>query len=410
MRITPPVTTPEACEPSAAEVAAIRRNRLQRVRDELARADIAACVLFDPTHIRYATGSRNMQIYSSRNPARYLFVPAGGAVVLFEFSGCDHLAAHLDTIDEVRPATAISYYFCGDRLAEVTGRWADEIDALCRAHCGANRRIALESATAEAAFELRRRGWTVLDAQGPVERARAIKVPDEVKMIRSSLRAVERGVAELERSIAPGLSENALWARLHRAVIESDGDYVETRLLCSGPRTNPWFQESSPRPVGAGELVALDTDVVGRYGYYADFSRTFLCGDKAPSATQRRLYQLAYQQIRTNCERLEPGMSFRAFAAAAWPIPRAYRARRYFALAHGVGMNGEYPYIVHREDLDDKGYDGIIEPGMTLCMESYIGHEDGGEGVKLEEQLMVHDDHLELLSHYPFDPRLLAGA
>jgi len=409
MRLTDPVTAPDACEPSAGEVAAIRRARLKRVRDELARADIGACILFDPTHIRYATGSRNMQIYSSRNPARYLFVPATGPVVLFEFAGCAHLAAGLDTIDEVRPATAISYYFCGDRLADITAQWADEIDALCRAHAGGGRRIALESATAEAAFALQARGWQVVDAQAPLERARAIKVAGEIKMIRSSLRAVEQGVAALERAIAPGTSENALWARLHQQVIETDGDYVETRLLSSGPRTNPWFQESSARSVQAGELVALDTDVVGRYGYYADFSRTFLCGDGAPTAAQRQLYQLAHEQIRTNCERLEPGMRFRDFAASAWPIPQPYKARRYFALAHGVGMNGEYPYIVHREDLDDKGYDGIVEPGMTLCVESYIGHEDGGEGVKLEEQLFVHDDHLELLSDYPFDERLLGG-
>jgi hypothetical protein len=27
----------------------------------------------------------------------------------------------------------------------------------------------------------------------------------------------------------------------------------------------------------------------------------------------------------------------------AWPIPDAYRENRYFVLAHGVGMTGEYP-------------------------------------------------------------------
>ncbi|SEN01899.1 hypothetical protein [Halomonas caseinilytica] len=46
---------------------------------------------------------------------------------------------------------------------------------------------------------------------------------------------------------------------------------------------------------------------------------------------------------------------------------------------------------------------------MTLCVESFIGHEDGGEGVKLEEQLYIRDDgRVELLSDYPFDPRLTA--
>ena len=43
-----------------------------------------------------------------------------------------------------------------------------------------------------------------------------------------------------------------------------------------------------------------------------------------------------------------------------------HKARRYFALARRVGMTGVN--IVHREDIDDKGYDGIMQPGMTLCV------------------------------------------
>ena len=65
-------------------------------------------------------------------------------------------------------------------------------------------------------------------------------------------------------------------AEFHRHVIANDGDYVETRLLSSGERTNPWFQETGTRAIQAGELIAHDTDVVGPHGYYADFSRTFL--------------------------------------------------------------------------------------------------------------------------------------
>lgn len=405
--ILPPTHESADCEPSADEIPRILLDRLRRVRIELAKRDIAAAVLFDPAHVRYATGSRNMQVYSSRNPARYAFVPAEGPVVLFEFSGCEHLASHLPTVDEIRPAKAISYYFNEKNTEAVTRAWADEIAELVR-QCGGGERIAIESATPQAAFELQRRGYQVLDAQEPLEQARAYKVPNEIKMIRSSLRAVEDGVSKLEAAIVPGISENAVWAKLHEHIIATDADFVETRLMNSGPRTNPWFQECSDRLIRDGELVALDTDVVGRYGYYADFSRTFLCGDGEASPAQRELYKLAYEQIRTNMENLKPGVSFKEYAERAWRIPPAFRARRYFALAHGVGMNGEYPYIVHREDIDDKGYDGIIAPGMTLCIESFIGHEDGGEGVKLEEQLYVRDDgRVELLSDYPFDPRLI---
>ncbi len=403
-----PTHRPEDCEPTADEIAQIQRDRLAAVRRELKRRDLSAAILFDPTHMRYATGSRNMQVYSMRNPARYLFVPAEGKVVLFEYAGCEFLADGLDTVDEVRPATAISYYFCDDMLRQVTERWAAEIDDLVRAN-GGGRRIAIESATSAAAFALQARGYEISDAQEPLERARAIKVPNEIKMIRASLRAAEDGVRKLEAALVPGITENALWSHLHQHVIATDGDYVETRLISSGPRTNPWFQESSARVIQAGELVGLDTDVVGRFGYYADFSRTFLCGDGPASAAQKTLYRHAYDQIHANLENVKAGTTFQEFIARAWQIPQPYRARRYFALAHGVGMTGEYPYICHREDNDAKGYDGVIEPGMTLCVESYIGHEAGGEGVKLEEQVYVRPDgQIELLSDYPFEARLLA--
>jgi len=67
----------------------------------------------------------------------------------------------------------------------------------------------------------------------------------------------------------------------------------------------------------------------------------------------------------------------------------------------------EYPYLYHRADFPDAGYDGEIGPGMTLCVESYIGETGGAEGVKLEQQVLVTRTGLELLSRYPFEPALL---
>ena len=77
-------------------------------------------------------------------------------------------------------------------------------------------------------------------------------------------------------------------------------------------------------------------------------------------------------------------------------------------MIHGIGAAGEYPYIVYEADYDGgKDYDGIVEPNMTLCIESFIGREDGGEGVKLEEQVLVTETGIELMSTFPFDERLL---
>ena len=100
-------------------------------------------------------------------------------------------------------------------------------------------------------------------------------------------------------------------------------------------------------------------------------------------------------------------MTFREYADNAWDIPEAYYAHRYYLSAHGCGMSGEYPYLYHHGDFPDAGYDGVIEPGMTICVESFIGEEGGKEGVKLEQQMLITETGTELLSKFPFEDELL---
>lgn len=389
------------------DLARMARTRLAKVRTQLARRDCAACVLLDPVNIRYACSARNMQVFMARNPARYLFIALEGPVILFEFSGCHHLAEHISVIDEIRPAITVSFVATGERLADAAQRWADEIADLMRQYGGGNRRVAIERVQAWAVQALSQHRLEILDAQDTVERARAIKCPDEVACQLQSLAATENGVARLRAALRPGVSENALWAKLHQAVIEHDGDYLETRLLSSGPRTNPWYQEAGPRLIRPGELVALDTDVVGAHGYYSDFSRTFHCGPGRPSAEQRTLYRLSWEQIHHDLELIKPGIRFRELGARAWRAPAEYVPNRYYLLAHGVGMTGEYPYVCHAQDYADTGYDGVIEPWMTLCVESYIGAAGGCQGVKLEQQVLVTETGIELMSTFPFEDELL---
>ena len=389
-------------------MAAVRAYRLDRIRGQMRQRDIAVCLLFDPVNIRYATGARNMQVFHQRNPARYLLLPQEGPVVLFEFTGCAHLADDLETIDEVRPAITASFVAAGPGIGAREQAWARETAAAVRELAGPDVTIGIERVNAGASAALAAEGFRLVDAQEPVEMARAIKSTEEMKCVRASLRATEAGVRCLRDGIEPGVGENELWSLLHRAVIAQNGDYCETRLLNSGPRTNPWFQECGPRVIGANELIALDTDVVGCYGYYADFSRTFHAGPDEPSTEQRELYKRAHEQVHFNMDVIKPGLSFRDYAEQAWEIPDAYFANRYYLSAHGVGMTGEYPYLYHRADFPDAGYDGVIEPGMTLCVESYIGEQDGREGVKLEQQVLVTGSGIELLSEFPFEDALLA--
>ncbi|MGF1501772.1 MAG: M24 family metallopeptidase [Paracoccaceae bacterium] len=396
-----------APEHAGIDLAAVRGYRLARVRSEMADAGIAAVILSDPVNIRYATGTRNMQVFTMRNaPSRYLVLTAERSV-LFEFTGCAHLADGYETVDEVRPARTASFVAAGPMIADRERAWAAETADLIESLVGRGATVGLERLNAGAAIALAERGFRIVDAQAPVELARAIKSAEEMKCVRASLRATEIGVHRLRDAIRPGLTEAELWSVLHQAVIAQNGDYVETRLLNAGPRTNPWFQETSDRVIGANELIALDTDVVGCHGYYSDFSRTFHAGPDRPTDAQRRLYMTALEQIAHNMAILRPGMSFRDYAERAWDIPERYHANRYYLSAHGCGMTGEYPYLYHRGDFPDAGYDGEIRAGMVICVESYIGEPGGGEGVKLEQQLLITETGTELLSDFPFEEGLM---
>jgi len=396
---------PPGAEP---DINRLNRYRLDRVRAELARRDLAGLVVVDAINLRYATGSRNMQIWTLRSPARYAFVATEGPVVMFEFAGCHHLLEGLETLDEVRTATGWFYFTSGPRLADKAKRWAAEIADLVAAHGGGNRRLAVDRINPEGFQALTALGVEVVDGQEPLEQARCIKSADEIRCLEQAIAACETGLARMEAALAPGISENALWSHLHQANIELGGEYIETRLLSSGPRTNPWFQEASERTIRAGELVAVDTDLLGRHGYFADMSRSFLCGDGKASGAQRTLFQLAEEQIGHNMALLQPGASLREVAAQSWDMAEEYLPHRYMSLVHGAGLCGEYPYIPYRQDFAAKGYDGTIQPGMTLCVESFIGSREGGEGVKLEELVLVTEGGPVALTSLPYDPRLAA--
>jgi len=397
----PDPTTPEDMAPI--DERAIRAYRLQRLRRHLAEADVAGILLMDPVNLRYATGSRNMQVWTMHNLCRYAFVATSGPAVLFDLPSSMHLSTHLETIDERRPSLAWDYMAVGERGAEMAGRWAREIADLVRHHGGGNRRLALDRGDLLPLAALAESEVTALDGKGIMERTRAVKSPEEVRAFIASLRTTEAAIGELKAALAPGMSEQAALALLLAGCIRRGGEYPETRLLTSGPRTNPWFQETSDRIMAKGELLSFDTDMIGPMGFYTDLSRSFLVGDGRPSDAQRRLYDLARRQLAHNIGLLRAGTSFVELSEKSFRLPESCLPNRYADIAHGCGLGVEYPLIWYAEDAEWGAYDGWLEEGMIVCVESYIGEVGGAEGVKLEEPVFITDGAPVVLSSYPLE-------
>ena len=48
-------------------------------------------------------------------------------------------------------------------------------------------------------------------------------------------------------------------------------------------------------------------------------------------------------------------------------------------------------------------YDTELQPGTVMCIEAFVGPKSGGEGVKLEQQVLVTETGNEPLSQYSLD-------
>lgn len=378
-----------------------RTYRLQRLRDEMARQDVAGLLLYDPVNIRYAFDCSNMSIWTAHNPLRYALILNGGPGIMFEFKGCEHLNDGLPGIDDLRNSIGWMFMNRGEKAPEDLARWADEIAAELRKHGGGNMRLAVDRMEPEGAFALAERGVEVIDGGQVTEIARSIKSADEIELMKWTIRVCEAGMARIYEHSVPGATERELWAHLHFENARSGGEWLETKLLTCGPNTNPWYKECSDRECQRGEMISFDTDMIGPYGYCADLSRSWTCGYTPMNDTQKRLYETARAQIDQNLALLQPGMSYAEFNARSWQIPAHHVDYRYSLALHGVGMADEWPVVLLPPDFE-MNHGGEIEEGMVLCVESLIG-EDGSESIKLETQVLVTADGPERLDSFPWE-------
>ena len=380
----------------------MRMYRLNRVREQLVKNDIGACILFDPINIRYATDTRNMSMYTMHIISRYIFIPAEGPVILFEYPKSEHLAKGICTIDEIRDCIVWDFFSNGNNVHKKALQWAASVDDLMKHYVSENNNLAIDTLDPAGISSLKDNyNYNLVNAQKLIETARSIKSDDELICMEASLRNAEKGISIMHEKLEANMTEEELWSYLHKVNIETGGEWFDTRLLSSGPRTNPWLQECSNRIIQKGELVAFDTDMVGTYGYCADISRTFVEGGKLCDE-QKKLHDLAYENVKYNAQLIKPGITFKEFANKAWRLPDNCFDNHYPCQIHGLGMCDEWPYIAFpNKDYSNGDFNGIFEENMMICVESYIGEVGGKEGVKLEDQYVVTKNGLKLLSKLP---------
>ena len=390
----------------------MRRYRWQRLTDHIVARDYGALLMFDPLNIRYATDSTNMQLWNAHNPFRALLVCADGYMVIWDYKCAPFLTEYNPLVKERRSGADFFYFGKGDKTREAADAFAAEVRDVVAEHGGGNMRLAVDKIMLHGARALEAVGFELFEGEETTEKARSVKCADEIKAMRCASHSCETAVRAMEdfaREMAPTgtVTEDDIWAVLHAENIRRGGEWIETRLLATGPRTNPWFQECGARKARNNEILAFDTDLVGSYGICVDISRTWWIGDRAPRPDMIEAMRHGHDHIMTNMELLGPGVRIEDMVPKLHRLDDKYQKLKYGCAMHGVGLCDEWPHVDYPDKAVPGSFDYALEPGMVLCVEALVSEEGGDFSIKLEDQVLITEDGYENLTIYPFDPVLM---
>lgn len=388
----------------------MREHRWKRLTQHIVDRGYGGLLMFDPLNIRYVTDSTNMQLWNTHNPFRAVLLCADGYMVIWDYKSSPFLTKFNPLVREQRSGADFFYFDRGDKIDIAADKFSLEVLDLIAEHGGGNMRLAADKLMLHGLRALEAQGFEIMQGEEITEKSRAVKGVDEILAMRCASHACEVAVGEMHNALQPGMSEDDVWAVLHAENIRRGGEWIETRLLTSGPRTNPWFQECGPRIVQPNEIVAFDTDLIGSYGICVDISRTWWLGDAAPRADMIEAMQLAHEHIMTNMAMLKPGVSISELTHKGHRLPDKFQQQKYGCMMHGVGLCDEWPLVAYPDKHVEGAFDYELQPGMVLCVEALVSEVGNDFSIKLEDQVLITETGYENLTRYPFDERLMGTA
>jgi len=259
--------------------------------------------------------------------------------------------------------------------------------------------VGIELATVPAAIVERLRaahpGPEIVDIGPIVRRLRRSKDPDEIEVLRQSMRSGEAAQAAALKQVQPGMTELDAYLIVQAAAARALGfQAILYGDFASGPRCET--EQGGPptlRKIERGDLLMLDFSVVVD-GYRGDFTNTFAVGG-GPTPRQRELFEACLGALRAGEARLRPGTPAREVDAAvrghfaALTLDHAFTSHS----GHGLGLgHPEPPYFVPESDETLVTGDVVaLEPGLYI---------EGVGGMRYERNYLITPDGFETLSNH----------
>lgn len=379
----------------------LRADRVKKLHDAMREDNVAALLLYQPDHIRYATSTKFLTALGYPRFFRYALIPRDASPILFEVVGVE-LDNRILTApwlkDRIRPA--IIWNFGGPATASLAKKWAINLKEVLKTEGLAGEKVAVDRIDFpmfEAAAE---QGIKLTDGVQTVQKAMAVKTHDELQILKAGCAIADAAYYDIRQGLRPGIRENELYGLASHTLLSEGWDDAAGMVVASGGHTYPYLRDVTDKRVRYGDLVIIDLN--GHYlGYWVDIARTFVVG-KATQA-QKELQKRCLEMLNKAVEVIRAGVTS-ADVAAALPVDvdDQYGTLSMLQFVHGVGMT------VHDPPLISRGFSAqypmpILE-GMYMAAETYA--TDGREGVRLEKNFVVTGTGVEYFDLYPWDEGL----
>jgi Xaa-Pro dipeptidase len=367
----------------------------------LEASDLGALLVFDNNNIRYLTGVAIGE-WTRDKLCRYALYTRTGELFLWDFGSA--AVHHRMYCPWLKPEHCIASYTTmrGATAPEagLPGRAVTEIKGILAGTGVAGMPVGVDFAEISVLFELQRQGVDVRDGQQVMLDARQLKSADEIALLSTAAAMVDGVYQEITDALRPGVRENEIVALANKRLYEMGSDDVESINAVSGERCNPHPHNFSDRMIRPGEQAFFDI-MHSFNGYRTCYYRTFSVGRSTQA--QRDAYARASEWMQAALNAIKPGVSTDA-VARLWPTAQDIGLpdeKTAFGLqfGHGLGLAlHERPIISRLSSLDAPME---ICKGMVFAVETYCPATDGVSAARLEEEVVVVDDGVEIITRFP---------
>jgi len=369
----------------------LRRDRLERAREQMVNHDLGALVLLAGANIRYVTGSYQGNWKYNIN-IRYAVLPNGGEPVLFETAGSDLECAKIDMPwmnGDIRPA--ITWQWAEGAVPYMSGRMVDSVIEVLDQFGVRNERIGIDNVDMAILSAFQEKGINMVNGWPAMSGARVVKTTDEIELLKQASSIGDAAMWRIKHEwLKPGVREREIEAKVHEFMLSQGCEIIYDIIVASGGNTSPYRRWATDKIIRQGDLVIVDINAVGPSGYFIDFVRCFKCAGTLNNE-QIKLYREVYDSTYAGIEQLRPGNTT-ADVASAFP---KYDDDKYGTVtlqqfAHSIGITlYEGMWISRAYSFD---YPAEIKENMYFAIETYAGHPKLQQTTRLEENVLVTAD------------------